>query len=159
MILLDTDVLIDVALDRAPHAANAARLLDLLERRPRMAFVAWHTLSNFYYLVSPTRGRRDARDFLVDLTRFVLVAPTDTEAFQFAALLPMPDFRGCSSGRCSPRLRRVVYRNPECEGFSEISGSGAHPQTNPGRTFLTGGFPPGDPEPSRPLWTWGPLAA
>ena len=92
MILLDTDVLIDVALDRAPHATDAARLLDLLERRPRMAFVAWHTLSNFYYLVAPSRGRRDAREFLVDLTRFVLVAPTDTEAFQHAALLPMRDF-------------------------------------------------------------------
>jgi len=92
VILLDTDVLIDVALDRAPHSAAASGLLDLLERRPRMAFVAWHTLSNFYYLVSPTRGRGDAREFLVDLTRFVLVAPTDTEAFQYAALLPMPDF-------------------------------------------------------------------
>jgi predicted nucleic acid-binding protein len=92
VILLDTDVLIDVALDRAPHAEAAAGLLDLLERRRRRAFVAWHTLSNFYYLVSPTRGGHDARSFLVDLTRFVLVAPTDTEAFQYAALLPLPDF-------------------------------------------------------------------
>jgi hypothetical protein len=57
-----------------------------------MAFVAWHTLSNFYYLVSPTRGKDDARQFLSDLTRFVSVAPTDTDAFQFAATLPPSDF-------------------------------------------------------------------
>ena len=92
MILLDTDVLIDVALDRPPHAEAAARLLTLLERRPRMAFLAWHTLSNFYYLVSPTRGRDDARRFLEDLTRFVSVAPTDTDAFHFRASLPLADF-------------------------------------------------------------------
>ena len=66
MILLDTDVLLDVALDRQPHVEASAALLSLLERRPRMVFVAWHTLSNFYYLVSPTRGRDDARQFLID---------------------------------------------------------------------------------------------
>jgi len=121
VILLDTDVLIDVALDRAPHAAYAAGLLDLLEHRPRMAFVAWHTLSNFYYLVSPTRGRRDAREFLVDLTRFVLVAPTDTEAFQFAALLPMQDFedalqvgaaRSCGASVIATRRLKDFRKSP-----------------------------------------------
>lgn len=92
MILLDTDVLIDVALDRPPHAEAAAGLLDALERRPRMAFVAWHTLSNFYYLVSPTQGKDDARRFLADLTRFVSVAPTGTDAFHYATTLPLADF-------------------------------------------------------------------
>ncbi len=92
MILLDTDVLIDVALDRPPHAEAAGRLLALLERRPRMAFLAWHTLSNFHYLVSPARGRDDARRFLLDLVRFVTVSPASTDAFRFAASLPMADF-------------------------------------------------------------------
>jgi predicted nucleic acid-binding protein len=92
LILLDTDVLVDVALDRPPHADAAGELLTLLETRPRMAFVAWHTLSNFHYLVSPTRGKDDARQFLADLTRFVSVAPTDTDAFQFAKTLPLSDF-------------------------------------------------------------------
>ena len=91
MILLDTDVLLDVALDRAPHAEASSALLDLLERRPRMAFVAWHTVANFLHLVSPTRGAREARDFLLDLTGFVTVAPTDTADLRYAASLPLPD--------------------------------------------------------------------
>ena len=118
MILLDTDVLIDVALDRDPHVEAAAELLTLLERRPRMAFVAWHTLSNFYYLVSPARGRDDARAFLVDLTRFVSVAPTDTEDFHFAAGLALGDFedalqvaaaRACGAKR--GRITCLVTKN------------------------------------------------
>ena len=32
MILLDTDVLIDIALDRHPHAGPAQQLLDRIER-------------------------------------------------------------------------------------------------------------------------------
>ena len=47
IILIDTDVLIDVALDREPFAENAAALLDRLEQDPGKGFVAWHSISNF----------------------------------------------------------------------------------------------------------------
>ncbi len=92
VILLDTDVLIDLALDREPHAGAAAALIDHLERAPRMAFVAWHTISNFYYLVRPARGGAAAKDFIEGLIRFVTVAPTDTEALRYATSLRMRDF-------------------------------------------------------------------
>ncbi len=90
--LLDTDVLIDVALDRAPHVRHSAALLSELERRPPSAFVAWHSLSNFYYLVRASRSDTDAREFLSELTRFVQVAPSDAESLRFAAGLKMKDF-------------------------------------------------------------------
>ena len=121
MILLDTDVLLDVALDRQPHVEASAALLTLLERRPRMAFVAWHTLSNFYYLVSPTRGRNDARQFLIDLTRFVSVAPADIEAFHNAAFLPLNDFedalqvaaaQACGASFIATRNTKDFRRSP-----------------------------------------------
>ena len=121
MILLDTDVLIDVALDRSPHAEPAGELLTFLETQPRMAFVAWHTLSTFYYLVSPTRGKDDARQFLSDLTGFVSVAPTDTEAFQFATTLPLSDFEdallvaaawACGATHIATRNVKAFRRSP-----------------------------------------------
>ena len=121
MILLDTDVLIDVALNRHPHVGPAAELVDYLEHQPRMAFVAWHSLSNFYYLVSPTRGKQDAREFLLDLTRFVTVAPSDTDALRFAATLPLADFedalqvaaaRACGASLIATRNTRDYQRSP-----------------------------------------------
>jgi len=90
--LIDTDVLIDVALDRSPHADASVELLRLLESRPRSAFVAWHSLSNLYYLVRPKRGGAEVRGFIDDLTRFVLVAPTDTDALRYALNMRIPDF-------------------------------------------------------------------
>ena len=92
MMLIDTDVLIDIALDRRPHSEPASELLDRIERGAHSAYVAWHTVSNFYYLVASSRGGTNARDFIVDLTRFVRVAATDTEALHYAASLPMADF-------------------------------------------------------------------
>jgi hypothetical protein len=40
--LVDTDVLVDLALGRAPDANDAATLIDALERGAARGFVAWH---------------------------------------------------------------------------------------------------------------------
>jgi len=92
ILLLDTDVLVDLALDRSPYAQPAGDLLDALEMRPGSAFVAWHSLSNFYYLVAPKRGQKDAKAFLLDLSGFAEIAPATTEGLRYAARLAMRDF-------------------------------------------------------------------
>ena len=119
--LLDTDVLIDVALDRRPHAGPSSELLEQVERGPRRAFVAWHTLSNFYYLVTSARGDADTRDFITELVRFVAVAPADTAALRYALSLPMADFedamqvaaaRACGASHIVTRNVRHFARSP-----------------------------------------------
>lgn len=92
IILVDTDILIDVALDREPYAESASALLDALEQQPGLTFVAWHSLSNFYYLVKPPRGRASAKQFILDLIEFVDVAPTTTESLRYAATMEMNGF-------------------------------------------------------------------
>ena len=111
--LLDTDILIDLALDRRPHSDPASELLDRIERGPENAFIAWHTVSNFYYLVAPSRGNTNTRDFIVELTRFVAVAPTDTESVRYAAQLPMKDYEDAMQVAAARACgaRRIVTRN------------------------------------------------
>lgn len=108
-------------LDREPHVEGSGALLTVLERKPRMAFVAWHTLSNVYYLVSRARNDAEVRDFLVDLIRFVTVAPSDTDALRYAASLPLKDFedamqvavaRGCGAEVIATRNVRDFSRSP-----------------------------------------------
>jgi hypothetical protein len=69
----------------------AAGLLDLLERRSRSAFVAWHSIANFYDLVAATRGGRPTRDFVLDLLRFVAAALATTEGLRRMTRLQMKD--------------------------------------------------------------------
>ncbi len=91
MILVDMDVILDVALDRPPWGNESATLLRRLEVGPNRAFVAWHTLSNLYYLLQSKREGATVREFLGELTGFLRVAPTDAESFRFALGLPMTD--------------------------------------------------------------------
>ena len=121
MILLDTDVLIDTALDLSPHSQPAADLLDRIEYGAESAFIAWHSISNFYCIVAPVSGGASARDFIVELTGFVSVATTDTEAVRYAAGLPMSDFedamqvaaaRACGARHIVTRNVRDYQRSP-----------------------------------------------
>ena len=91
-VLVDTDVLIDFALDRRPHVDAAAALLQLLESHRADGFMAWHSASNFHYLVASSRGKQDARGFLVDLSNFIDIAPTTTDSLRVAGRLPIKDF-------------------------------------------------------------------
>ena len=121
MILIDTDVLIDVALDRHPFSGPSSELLDRIESGSEGAYMAWHSVSNLYYLVSPSRGGVNTRDFIVELTRFVGVAPADAESIRYATALPMDDFedamqvaaaRACGARHIVTRNLRDYERSP-----------------------------------------------
>lgn len=92
MILLDTDILIDVALDREPYSEPGFELLEHIESGVEPAAIAWHTISNLYYIVRPNLGDVTTREFIRELTEFVQIAATDTEAAHYAIQLPMADF-------------------------------------------------------------------
>lgn len=92
MILIDTDVLVDVALDRHPFSEASSGVLDLVELGYERGCIAWHSVSNLYYLVTSRHKGFSTRDFIVDLTHIVDVATTDAEGVRYAASLPMNDF-------------------------------------------------------------------
>ena len=84
-VLLDTDVLLDVALAREPHAAHSAAVLRWVEAGGTAA-VAWHTLANCAYLL-----KGGGRPFLIRLLRIVEVSPAGTADARRAIELPMAD--------------------------------------------------------------------
>ena len=90
--LVDTNIVIDLALDRHPYSADAATLLNRLAQEPGRASVAWHSISNIYYIVSRSQGDAAARALIAELARFLTVVPTGTDALRYALALPMRDF-------------------------------------------------------------------
>ncbi len=113
MILLDADVLLDVALDRYPHADASSGFLVRVADGAVAGFVAWHTVSNLFYVIARARGAAIARDFIVGLIDYLSVAPTSTEAVRYAASLPMPDFEDAMQAAAARACgaRHIVTRN------------------------------------------------
>ena len=90
--LIDTNVLLDVALRRQPYYALAATLLGRLAQSRTGAFIAWHTVSNFYYIARPHLGNETARRTIEELSDFLTIVPTGNDSIRFALSLPMADF-------------------------------------------------------------------
>lgn len=86
-ILIDTNVFLDVALNRAEWVVDSAKVLDWAEVNPKQAAIAWHSVANVAYLV-----KQDAREFIADLLTFVEVAAGDTATIRQALAMPTSDF-------------------------------------------------------------------
>ncbi|MES2439607.1 MAG: PIN domain-containing protein [Verrucomicrobiota bacterium] len=83
-ILIDSDILLDVALAREPHLADSTAVLEWAESGGD-ACVAWHSLTNCSYLL------KGGRPFLSELLKLVEVAPVGTTEATRALALPMAD--------------------------------------------------------------------
>ncbi len=91
-ILVDTDILIDVALDRQPFADDSSLLLDALQAKQIEGYIAWHSISNLYYICSSGKKKQKIKAYINDLTDFLQVAETGTVAIKRALSIKINDF-------------------------------------------------------------------
>ena len=112
-VLLDTDVIIDVALDRLPHSENSTRIVDLAETLKINAYIAWHSIANFYYLVSSASGDKKTRHFIKELLQFTAIAETTTSNALYALDAHLKDFEDAmqtaAAKKCSAEY--IITRN------------------------------------------------
>jgi predicted nucleic acid-binding protein len=90
--LVDTNVLLDVALQRQPFLTDSDTVVKWAQSHPGQGFVAWHSISNIYYIVQKELGDAEARQFIGTLLDIFEVAVTSTASAKHALRLPMRDF-------------------------------------------------------------------
>jgi len=91
-LLLDINIVLDVVLERTPWVAEAALLLSAVEEGQADGFVAGHTITTLYYIVSKEKGRAAAATAVTDLLRIVRVVPLGDSDFHQALILGLEDF-------------------------------------------------------------------
>lgn len=115
MIHIDTDVLVDAVNDREPFNEASTRFLDLISMGIEPACVAWHTISNLYYIAEPGPEGPGIRSYIEDLARTVTVVPTSNEDLLRALSLPMNDFEDAMqvTAAIAAGARLIVTRNTD----------------------------------------------
>ena len=82
-ILIDTNVLLDVALDREEFVEDSQTVLDWCSTKGEQTWVSWHTITNCYYILRrpPPKGVGDdaARQFLSELLDWAEIVGGDLE--------------------------------------------------------------------------------
>lgn len=114
ILVVDTNVVLDVLLARAPWDAEAAALLDAIARGRARGFVAAHTLTTIYYIVERAKNRTAAVTAVGDLLLVMDVVPLDAADFQRALALGLRDYEDAVQVAACLRVGAhfLVTRNP-----------------------------------------------
>ena len=91
-LLLDIDIVLDVALRRKPWVGEAALLLSAIEEGRADGYVAAHTITSYHSIVAKQTGREAAVRATADLLRLVRVVPLGDADLQQALLLDLGDY-------------------------------------------------------------------
>ena len=91
-LLLDTNIVLDVVLARAPWDGDAVLLLDAISHGRATGFVAGHAVTTVHYIVERARGRVAASTAVSDLLELVEVVALDRSDFTRALSLGLGDY-------------------------------------------------------------------
>lgn len=111
--MVDASILLDVALDRAEFVSESRQVVAWCQEAAGSAVVAWHTVSNVYYVLRGARNDTFARRFISDMLRFGDIAGGDAEGVRQALALAMSDFEDALqvAAAMSAHAQWVVTRN------------------------------------------------
>lgn len=114
-VLIDTNIIIDVALERYPHFLNSDHILALAEKSIIEGYVSASTLSDIYYIVRRDKGRIVTLNFIKIICTFLNIATVDNAVIQMALNANFKDFEDSiqySVANCN-NLEIIVTRNPQ----------------------------------------------
>lgn len=112
-ILLDTNVILDIALQREPFVAHAIDVLRIAQHRRFALFVTATTITDLYYIARKAKGRENALGFLRELLQFVEVAGVDRQVIVDALQSDMIDFEDAVQDYAAQRagITMIITRN------------------------------------------------
>lgn len=112
-VLLDTDVVLDLMMARAPFASAAEELFDLTELGVFDAYISALTPLNVFYIARKAKSSHDLKAALKQLVETVGVCPLDALVIAAALTLPFSDFEDAVQHCCATasQLDAIVTRN------------------------------------------------
>jgi predicted nucleic acid-binding protein len=113
--LYDTNVLLDVILNRAPHVKASAAALDLVGQGKVEGYVAGHAVTTIAYLIQREKDAAEARKAVAHLLSRVRVAPITDSSVRLALTLEFADLEDavCATSAQEAGCAAIVTRNPK----------------------------------------------
>lgn len=113
-VLIDTNIIVDVALDREPFFAESDRILTFVEEAQIQGYISASTFSDLYYIIRRDKGRDWSLDFLRQLATFCQVATVDNSVISMALASNFKDFEDAIqySTAVINLIDAIVTRNP-----------------------------------------------
>jgi predicted nucleic acid-binding protein len=113
-VLFDVNVILDVLLDRSPHAEVSAAAWTAVEAGRAKGLVSAHAVTTLHYLIRKQQGAAKAKTILSAILRVFDVAAVDSAVVFEALQLSCPDFEDAVSAAAARRAQcdYVITRDP-----------------------------------------------
>ena len=123
-ILVDVNLVLDVLLDRAPHAGKASDIWSAVETGRAQGYLSAHAVTTVHYLNATAAGSKTARETTDALLSVFEVAPVDEAVMRSALALGFPDFEDAVTAAAAQRARcaAIITRNPRDFWRSPVRG-------------------------------------
>ena len=114
-VLFDTNVILDLFLDRPPFADDAAQLWQANVDGRLEGFVSVITPVNLFYIARRLKDRPTAFQAVGELLAAMSVCPVDQTILQTALTLPFTDYEDAvqHAAATSSGVQAIVTRNPK----------------------------------------------
>jgi predicted nucleic acid-binding protein len=114
-ILIDTNIIIDNALEREPFWNASEQVLSLIEKGTIAGYISASTFSDFYYIIRKARGRDWTLTYLKQLINFCQIATVNQAAIIMVFTTNFKDFEDSIqySTAVVNKLDAIITRNPQ----------------------------------------------
>jgi predicted nucleic acid-binding protein len=114
-ILIDTNIIIDNALEREPFWNASEQVLSLIEKGTIAGYISASTFSDLYYIIRKARGRDWTLTYLKQLITFCQIATVNQAAIRMAFTTNFQDFEDSIqySTAVVNKLDAIITRNPQ----------------------------------------------
>jgi predicted nucleic acid-binding protein len=114
-VLIDTNVVLDVLLERKPHLAASAAVWDAVESGDAEGYLAAHAITTIHYLAQKQLGTRRAKRVIASLLQVFRVAAVDGKVLGDALQYETPDFEDAVSAAAAEATgcEAIVTRDPK----------------------------------------------
>jgi predicted nucleic acid-binding protein len=114
-ILIDTNIIIDNALEREPFWNASEQVLSLIEKGTIAGYISASTFSDLSYIIRKARGRDWTLTYLKQLITFCQIATVNQAAIIMAFTTNFQDFEDSIqySTAVVNKLDAIITRNPQ----------------------------------------------
>lgn len=112
-VLFDTNIILDVLLNREPFVEVSANLLSLVENKEIEGYLCATTITTLDYLIAKISNRKKAKNEIKKLISLFHISPVDSIVIELALNSEFKDFEDAVqyfAGECS-KVDSLVTRN------------------------------------------------
>ena len=114
-VLIDTNVVLDVLLERKPHLAASAAVWDAVESGGAEGYLAAHAITTIHYLARKQLGVRHTKRVIASLLQVFRIAAVDENVLRDALQYDTQDFEDAVSTAAAEATgcEAIVTRDPK----------------------------------------------